>query len=305
MGPDFLYIGCQKAGSRWLYDQLAAHEAFWMPPTKEFHYFNGYEVAGRVVRGLYKAQRAESTASHKRGFLKKLLTRKDTSRRQAFIDQVRAGDGGKMNLDWYASLFRWKGDRLSGDITPDYAILSTHTISLITSRFPQLRCILFVRDPVARVWSYACMAQRRGERRVPQDWPEMVSFLRDERVAARSYPSRIFARWRDHVPADRIFVGFFDQLASQPDVLRADVLRFLGAGSSPPGIDAGLDQKRTQARIPCPPDMQQRLADWFADELHACAATFGGPATLWPLRYGLTSGAAPAGGRSTGDRVLW
>jgi hypothetical protein len=118
----------------------------------------------------------------------------------------------------------------------------------------------------------------------------MMSFLRDERVASRSHPSRIFARWSDQIPAERIFVGFFDQLASEPDVLRADVLRFLGVGSSASGIEAGFDRKRDQLRVRCPPEMQRRLADWFSDELHACAATFGGPAIEWPLRYGLTSG---------------
>jgi hypothetical protein len=289
MGPDFLYIGCQKAGSRWLYDQLSAHEAFWMPPIKELHYFDGYE-GGRGI--AHQARQFKG----KKGLLRRLLRRKDSRLQRpgaaAFIDQARAGDGGKLDLDWYASLFRWKGDRLSGDITPGYSTLSARMIGLVAARFPDLQCILFVRDPVARVWSQACEIMRQGQGAVPQDWPEMESFLTTNRVAARSYPSQIFARWSDHVPADRIFVGFFDQLASQPDVLRADVLRFLGAGSSPPGIDAGLDQKRNQARIPCPPDMQQRLAHWFADELHACAVTFGGPATLWPLRYGLTSGEA-------------
>jgi Sulfotransferase family len=287
-GPDFLYIGCQKAGSRWLYDQLSAHKAFWMPPTKEFHYFDGYEVAGRLVRGLSKGQKAENKIRRPRSLLRKLLKRNNLSRRQSFIEQVKAGDSGKMDLDWYASLFRWKGDRLSGDITPDYATLSAGTISVITSRFPNLRFILFVRDPVARLWSSACMAQRRGVR-LPKDWPEMVAFLSNKRVAAQSYPSRIFVRWREYVPAERIFVGFFDQLASEPEVLRADVLRFLGAGSSPPAIEPGFDRKRDQPRVPCPPDMQRRLADWFADELEACATTFGGPATKWPRRYRSTS----------------
>jgi hypothetical protein len=287
MGPDFLYIGCQKAGSRWLYDQLAAHDTFWMPPIKELHYFDGYE-GGRGI--AHKARQFK----RRKGLLRRLLRRKDPRLRRpgaaAFIDQAKAGDGGTLDLDWYASLFRWKGDRLSGDITPGYSTLSAGMIGLITARFPDLRCILFVRDPVARAWSQACEIMRLGKGAVPQDWPEMVSFLTSERVASRSYPSRIFARWRDHVPADRIFVGFFDQLTSQPGVLRGDVLRFLGASSSPPTLEPGFNRKQDQRRLPCPPEMRQRLADWFADELHACAMTFGGPATTWPSRYGLSSG---------------
>ena len=120
----------------------------------------------------------------------------------------------------------------------------------------------------------------------------MESFLTERKVAARSYPSRIFARWREHVPAERIFVGFFDHLARSPDELRSDVLRFLGAGSSPPAIEANFDRKRDVLRVPCPPELQRRLSVWFADEMHACARVFGGPATQWPLRYGLTSATA-------------
>jgi hypothetical protein len=38
--PDFLCVGAQKTGTSWLYQQLAEHPDFWMPPLKELHYFN-------------------------------------------------------------------------------------------------------------------------------------------------------------------------------------------------------------------------------------------------------------------------
>lgn len=292
MGPDFLYIGCQKAGSRWLYDQLSAHDGFWMP-HKEFHYFDGYE-AGREIRGgiAYEARQAELKAAKERGLLKGLSARKGSRSKpgvtETFRDQIRAGDGGNLDLDWYASLFRMKENRLSGDITPDYSALSPAMISLVTSRFPDLKCILFVRDPVARAWSHACQAwrTRHGEGAAPQDWSDLAAFLTTERVVALSYPSRIFTKWREYVPADRIFVGFFDELASRPEVLRADVLRFLGAGPAPQRIQPDFDRKRERNRVPCSPDVQRRLAEWFADELGACATVFGGPATQWSALHG-------------------
>ena len=52
-GPDFICIGLQKAGSRWLYEQLREHPDFWMPPIKELRFFNGNvdkEANLRVVR---------------------------------------------------------------------------------------------------------------------------------------------------------------------------------------------------------------------------------------------------------------
>ncbi len=253
-----------------------------MPPIKEIHYLDRYE-AGRGIAD--KASLFEAKQSRKKG-----LPTGEDHRLQlsaaAFVDQVRQ-DAGPRDLDWYASLFRWKGDRLSGDITPAYVMLSPRMIDLVTARFPDLRLILFIRDPVARAWSQVCGELLRRKGIVPKDWPELKGFLTSERVAAASYPSRIFSRWRERVPPERIFVGFFDHLVSEPDVLRADVLRFLGAGSSPPTIEASFDTKRNVLRAPCPPEMQQRLAEWFADELEACARLFGGPAIDWPVRYSL------------------
>jgi hypothetical protein len=49
--PDFLCIGAQKAGTRWLYDQVAAHPGAWLPPIKELHFFN---------RGVKRRDRREA-----------------------------------------------------------------------------------------------------------------------------------------------------------------------------------------------------------------------------------------------------
>ncbi len=38
--PDFLCVGAQKGGTSWLYQQLASHPDFWMPPIKEVRYFD-------------------------------------------------------------------------------------------------------------------------------------------------------------------------------------------------------------------------------------------------------------------------
>ena len=40
VGPDFICIGMQKAGTGWAYDQLQYHPDFWMPPVKEIHYLD-------------------------------------------------------------------------------------------------------------------------------------------------------------------------------------------------------------------------------------------------------------------------
>jgi hypothetical protein len=41
--PDFLCVGAQKAGTSWLYQQLAEHPDFWMPPLKGIALFQSTE----------------------------------------------------------------------------------------------------------------------------------------------------------------------------------------------------------------------------------------------------------------------
>jgi len=40
-GPDVICIGMEKAGTGWLYDQLAHADGAWMPPIKELNRFCG------------------------------------------------------------------------------------------------------------------------------------------------------------------------------------------------------------------------------------------------------------------------
>jgi hypothetical protein len=48
-GPDFICVGLQKAGTRWLYQQLRGHRDFWMPPIKELNFLNGnFEKEGNL-----------------------------------------------------------------------------------------------------------------------------------------------------------------------------------------------------------------------------------------------------------------
>ena len=40
MGPDFICLGAQKAGTAWLSQCLQAHPNLWNPGIKELHFFD-------------------------------------------------------------------------------------------------------------------------------------------------------------------------------------------------------------------------------------------------------------------------
>ncbi len=65
-----------------------------------------------------------------------------------------------MDLGFYTSIFRFKDERLSGDISPSYCTMPDDLIAEIMARFPKLKIVLMVRDPVARAWSHFTMKNR-------------------------------------------------------------------------------------------------------------------------------------------------
>jgi sulfotransferase family protein len=268
--PDFLCVGAQKAGTSWLYRQCEPHGDFWMPPLKELHYFNK----------LTKAKRENSPRCR-------------DERDACFLDSVsRLSTRPYIDMENYARLFAYKGSRLSGDITPTYSMLNDEIIERIVSHFPNLKVIFLARDPVQRAWSQLSMGVSLGRisRFDATDVDAVIRGLLHPHVLSLSYPSKIVARWRRHVPPDLFRLYFFDDLERSPAELRRVIFHFLGADPDKPSgrirpddnRDAGRQKLRLTDRV------RSRLAHFFKDELLACARELGGPASQWPARYGFS-----------------
>ncbi len=268
--PDFLCVGAQKGGTSWLYRQLVGHPDFWMPPVKELHYFDE----------LSRIPAVESARP-----------RDDRDRR--FLEGIkRLSARSHLDLENYARLFEPKGSLLSGDITPAYSMLSDEIIERIVHRFPNLKVIFLARDPVERAWSQLSMGVRL--RNISPfdaaDVDDVVRNLLNPGVLLRSHPSKIVARWKRHVRPELFRIYFFDDLEKNPAELRSSILLFLGADPSKPSGrlkanhngDAGRDKLRLTEKV------RSRVAQFFEQELKACAAELGGPAKQWPARYGFS-----------------
>ena len=266
--PDFLCIGAQRAGTTWLYGQLAAHPDFWMPPRKELHYLN--------ERGHHQGQS---------------VWRRHDERDRRFREKLeRLGTRHWLDLTNYGQLFAEKGARFSGDITPAYSMLAEEVIALVMQHYPKMKVIFFARDPVERAWSQVCLALRTGGI-APFDSTNPATVLHHVQrplVLMRSYPSLIAARWKRYVPAAQFGLFFFDDLLRAPADLSRAVLTFLGAnpekgvGRSKIGQAAG----KTKGKLPLSDDVRAEIAGFFAEELKRCAGELGGPAEAWPDRYG-------------------
>jgi len=268
--PDFLCVGSQKGGTSWLYCQLALHPDFWMPPIKEIHYF---DKLSRIKRSYPPRRRDERDVCFLES-MKSLSTR-------PYID-----------LENYGQLFMHKGSLLSGDISPGYSTLSDEIIQRVVSYFRNLKVIFLARDPVERAWSQLSVAVRLGRisRFDVNDIDEVIRNLRSPGVSSRSYPSKIVARWRRYVHPDLFRLYFFDDLERTPTELRRAILHFLGADPNKPSgrLRADHSSNAGKEKLQLTDKVRSGVAQFFKDELRACARELGGPAREWPARYGFS-----------------
>src|SRR5437773_10418299 len=268
--PDFLCVGAQKGGTSWLYRQLEPHPDFWMPPLKELHYLDNLN---RTKRFRPPRTRDERDVC----FLESI---KNLSA-QPYID-----------FESYGQLFRHKGPLLSGDISPAYSTLSDEIIERVVNYSPNLKVIFLARDPVERAWSQLSMGVRLGmiSRFDATDAEEVILNLLNPGVLIRSHPSKVVARWKRYVRPESFRVYFFDDLKENPAELRRSVLLFLGGDPNKPSGKLKPDDNRDAARekLRLPTKVRARIAQFFEQELKACAAELGGPAKRWPARYGFS-----------------
>lgn len=291
-GPDFVCVGAQKAGTQWLYDQLAWHPAFWMPPVKELHYLD---------RGSFpRRRRAAANLRLRAGLGLPLLNavRERQSRPPLaprdleFLDRyVALLTEDHVDLDGYARLFAAKSSDISGDVTPGYSRLGQEQIETFSARFPETRVIYLARDPVERLWSHLLMTARRG-RSLDRITPtRAMKFAARPMVRLRCTNTEVVRRWRGHVGEERFGLFFFDDLRRDPAGLRRQILHFLGADPDAPSgaLAPDFNRKQKDRKVPLSDELRAALADHFADELRTSAIELGGAASAWPAKYGLSA----------------
>jgi hypothetical protein len=200
-------------------------------------------------------------------------------------------EGKPLDLERYAALFRPKGDLLSGDITPQYGEIDEEIVARVAGRFPQAKILLLLRDPVSRAWSHISQWDRQGRfDTAVMSEPEIFrSFLlKSKKLEKFSCASRVATRWKRHVGEARFHHFFLDDISVRPEEIRRAVLEALGADpqKSSGEIAAGHNRKSEHRKLDLSDENRQVLADYFKDELLACAAMFGSHAANWRVKYG-------------------
>jgi Sulfotransferase domain len=256
--PDFLIAGPQRTGTTWLHAQLRFHPQIFLSEPKELFFFS----------------RLQDHASPK----------------------FQSDD-----LVWYLRFFRdplwryllktgiclWKYRQLyrpivRGEATASYAALDRDVIAEIAALKPGIKVVLMIRNPIDRAWSHAKKdLVRNHKRRVDEVSPEEFErFFVDPYQLRCAHYAENYDAWCAGVGAENVFVGRFDDVASRPEELLLDVMRFLAVRAERSYIPSDVRAVVNPAGAAAIPERYRRfLEELLAPDLKRLRERFG---MSWP-----------------------
>lgn len=245
--PDRVFllgVGCQKGGTTWVHDHLNRHPQCALGIAKEYHTFD--TVASQQQRHLL-------TRSMKR-------LRNNLEKAEPLVAEgkpVALGDTGALlanaelhdkllrNLrkvlfafdhQDYASYFRrlaaGEGVRVTGDITPEYAVLSAEDYAfirrLVEEAAPDLemRVLFMMRDPIERIFSAEKMNCRRLGQSEEAAARSTLKHYKQPYNAPKSQFEQTIRNIEAVFPPERVMYVFYEEFFAERSV--AALYDFLG-----------------------------------------------------------------------------
>lgn len=285
--PHFLGIGAQKAGTTWLAHNLAAHPDIYIPARKEIHYFDRdwkYPTSN-VLAPAVPAARPLGIKRHNRLFRKKVRRQIKHALRQGDWSQLRWDMRyyfGACDDNWYASLFREGAGKVIGEVTPAYSVLDEADVAHVKALMPRCRVIFVLRNPIDRAWSQVRMQIRKKRLRARSSIEEVQPFLDAPAQRLRSDYVRTLAAWEKHFPKEQMFIGFYDDIVSDPRGFMEQVFEFLSIDPAS-GISSNVMSARINSSLErdMPEAVRHYLCEQYMGMLEALSNRFGGHATEW------------------------
>ena len=220
--PDVVCIGAQKAGTTWLYQNLAYHPLLYLPPIKEISYFSSLYIDGASADNLKHriAQARDAKAWWEAGAHDEIKRREQL----AIIDGLNSAE---ISDDWYRRVYANREvDQVGLDISPSYSILPRDGIRHLLHLNPNVKVIILLRDPVERLLSHAIML--KASEGGAESLAEIIASDAFFTLASYSDYGKWVLRWIGMLSRERVLVEYLPNIAHRPlDVLRR-VCQFAG-----------------------------------------------------------------------------
>lgn len=268
-GPDFLVIGAQKAGTTWLYEALKNHKQIWLPPVKEIHYF---------TNPVFKRRIRDASGHVVNKFIRHALGA-EWKECKWLIDYVFET---KPDDQWYLDLFKYKGNRLSGDFTPDYSKIDMDKIRHAKQLLPRTKIIFIMRNPIDRVWSALKMmfGKKYLSMITNMEDKEVIKIIQSNPVRKRTDYVTIIDNWS--ACYSDMHICFFDELIANPEKFMKEISDYIGIDwdkNSSGCINTESVNKGKEINIP--DRLHNIIVDSYADVIKEIAKRYGSYALNW------------------------
>lgn len=200
---DFIGIGAPKCGTTWLFHCLGQHHEICLSVPKEIKYFNHID------------------------FSKYMGT---------FRDNILINKNNKKPISWYERCFNHcPQGSIKGEFTPTY-LYDQRAPSLIKKRFPDVKLIACLRNPIERVYS-SYWSRKNYTRTEHLTFEEAIK--EDPTYIEGGLYHKHLMRYLKCFSRDQLLILLFDDIVSSPEREISKALRFLDLESAN-GIDVGM-----------------------------------------------------------------
>jgi len=271
-----LGVGAQKAGTTWLYHYLRELEGADFGFAKEYHLHDCISLPSmQWYRDLLARQVCRELSGQ--------------ASLSSAISQLAFMGDPQLYYAYFTSLYM-SGARLSGDITPAYALLAPEVLAACDASFARLGIrvivVYLMRDPLMRLVS--SLRQYRRIRGLPQQNQEEEAALLSrgwdslpEGVRRRGAYDRTLAVLQQVFPPDRLHLELYEELFSVKATER--LCRAIDAPWRTPDLDRRWNSTgATLSHLSEP--LIRELAEPQRKPLEACVEVFGLPRLQanWP-----------------------
>jgi hypothetical protein len=291
MKAHFIGIGAHKGGTTWLHQNLRKHPEIWLPPKKELHYFD------RAPK-----YPSPSHLSCSRSLLQRFAGSKkaDTSYRSELIRSIyfflkepspkslkwySRYYFGRHDAEWYLSLFDGGTGLVSGEITPAYSMLDESDVEDVHRLLPDAKVIFLLRNPIDRAWS--AIRYRKKRSREPGDITslpvdQMAGIINSKSFELRSDYIRTLKIWQGEFQQENIFIGFYDEIVTNPEDLLLRLFDFLCVEKSSQYIPIDYQKRINQSpKKDIPKALEVYLANKYHPQMKELSVLFGSYAGQW------------------------
>jgi len=281
-----LGIGCQKAGTTWLWDFLRAHDEVALALPKELHIFDTMLRPDLNLEFLYKAKAKQTSSSWKQR-----LKNWSSVLRPGYASPTQRLEmiaNPKKYLDFFLKLD--PKAKAVGEITPSYSTLDADHLKFIRNLLEphfNLRIVLLLRDPVDRAYSGSKHLRRANLEACPVAFEKdsnayFESIMTSPYITERQDYERLLLAVDQAFDADQVFVDFYERLFTN-DVISA-LTDFLGIHASKPDFQKRVNEGAKASQLD--PQLAARARETYASTYEFCGERFGHDLIdeLWPRR---------------------